>query len=636
MVATAVVGLLIVSCLGSGSATLSILRINFRSSALDHYAWSFAVGFGVIGWLLFFVAAGGWLNKAWLLVILAVCGIGLFVPSFARLEGWSEATPGTIEWLAIAAASITFTMSILEGTSPPTDADSLAYHFALPKQFLAAGRLEFVPRAIDGAIPLLPQMTYMAALGLGGERAMTLWVMVTGWGAAAVVYTVARQYLDRAWSLGSALVFYTTPAVVYGAGSGQVEVKLSMFATLAAFATARAVRSGDTRYAILAGLGAGFFAGGKLVGLLFAVCCGLTAILQRRWFAHGAAFGIAAVVSGFQWPLWNWIHSGDPLFPLLFDWLPYRDPTFWNTAHHAFFQAEWNQGELPLSKTLWGLIAYPFEATFYPLPAFESGRTGFGPLPALLLPFAVLAVFSFRDRISKSELGPVAAIVCLFYVTWFFIGPSQRIRHLLPVLPCLLIALTAAGVRWADTTRCRRPLIAAFGLTLLIQFGGQTVYMIRYASHVLSGGDRDSFLRRSVFGYQAAAWVNANVPPKSLVATDLRQLIYLVERPVYYAHPIDQARLNLRPDATVSGFAGEVARLGITHVLSVKNIDPAGQPSALTRLTGALIEHGCGEILTQIPLPTLASRTFPGPRAVHEMAVVARLDTVNCSLISSS
>ena len=90
----------------------------------------------------------------------------------------SERADGVF-WALLAMLAFVLACDLCEGLAPPADADSLAYHFALPKQFLSAGHLQFVPRAVDGAVPLLPQMTYLVALGLGGERAMTLWTMVS-------------------------------------------------------------------------------------------------------------------------------------------------------------------------------------------------------------------------------------------------------------------------------------------------------------------------------------------------------------------------------------------------------------------------------------------------------------------------
>ena len=38
----------------------------------------------------------------------------------------------------------------------------------LAKSFMIAGEIVFVPRAMEGAIPLLGKLTYVPVLGLGG------------------------------------------------------------------------------------------------------------------------------------------------------------------------------------------------------------------------------------------------------------------------------------------------------------------------------------------------------------------------------------------------------------------------------------------------------------------------------------
>ena len=49
--------LLTAGCLGAGTAILAVLRLPGRSSPLEHWTWAFAIGFGAIGWVLFFDAA---------------------------------------------------------------------------------------------------------------------------------------------------------------------------------------------------------------------------------------------------------------------------------------------------------------------------------------------------------------------------------------------------------------------------------------------------------------------------------------------------------------------------------------------------------------------------------------------------
>ena len=59
MSALAVVLLETLCCLGLGAAVLRMLRIDGDLQAGEHWALSFAIGFGVLGWLVFPVGVSG-------------------------------------------------------------------------------------------------------------------------------------------------------------------------------------------------------------------------------------------------------------------------------------------------------------------------------------------------------------------------------------------------------------------------------------------------------------------------------------------------------------------------------------------------------------------------------------------------
>ena len=167
--AVLVLALELACCLGLGAAALHLLRVLPDLRWDERLSWSFAIGFGLLGWVLFFFGAAGLFSGAALLALLIIGALGMV---FLRAgPTWQLGRPELPDWVLILAFAVVFTFDLLEGLSPPSDADSLAYHFALPRQFLEAGALVFQPRALDGAIPLLTQMTYVPALGLGGERA---------------------------------------------------------------------------------------------------------------------------------------------------------------------------------------------------------------------------------------------------------------------------------------------------------------------------------------------------------------------------------------------------------------------------------------------------------------------------------
>ncbi len=613
MTSVLVVILEAIACLGLGAAVLHMSRLLNLIEPIERVTWSFALGVGLLGWLLFVVGVFGGFHAAvlWPLLVLSASGIAVLRPHTLYMP---SRPLGIVESAILAALAVSFAFDVLEAVSPPADADSMAYHFALPRQFIAAGALEFVPRAIDGAIPLLLHMTYVPALAFGGEIGLTLWTMLLSWMGVALSYSLARRVLDRTWSLWVALLLATTPAIVYGGGSGQIEPKLILFAVLAALTLAEAIRSDDLRFSLICGLAVGFFAASKYTGLLFALACGLSLVLlsmhrRGRWFRHGAVLTAATAIAGGEWYLWNWINTGDPVFPLLFGTIAYRDPTIWDVAHQIGLSVYQAIGEREVPVNLLWLISYPFVAILDGYPTFESGRTGIGPFCLLILPIALYGAWRGRRHIAASPLLALVSVAVLFYVMWFGSGFSQRIRHLLPIYPIVLVGLIATARRWSDERDGRVPLVAAAGLSIAIQIAGQTIFTRNFAEHVFSGESRDEFLRRNIAGYDAVLWINQHLGQQDRVLVSFRNLIYLFDVPVYYAHPVLDGRIDIRSDAVdPQRYLADLRRQGITHLL-------ATLPSSPSDASGAhqwqALTPDCLKSVRTFDVESFQSRTLP-------------------------
>ena len=247
---------------------------------------------------------------------------------------------------------------------------------------------------------MLLHMTYGAALGIGGELTLTLWAMVTGWAAGLMVYGVARRFADRAGARALAIVFLTTPGVLYGGGSGQVETPCASIALASAVVLVAGRESGSWRTIAVAGMLAGFFVGAKYFGLIFAGAAGLVLLFHRQGIRFAFVFGVAAIVAGAQWYIWNWWHSGDPVFPSLFLSLGLPDTDFWTADYGKYHHDIYAAAENPLARTVVNWLLYPVYAGFDMVPKLESGRTGLGVLLFLFLPLTVAGAFQkqFRDR----------------------------------------------------------------------------------------------------------------------------------------------------------------------------------------------------------------------------------------------
>ena len=607
--AVLIVGLQLISCLGYGALLLRMTGTQDTLRADEQIAWALGLGSGVIGWLMFFVGVGGLFTEAAYTLVLALGLAGTIYVKDPLIEcgkSLRDWRPGRGEIVSLGALGLFGALSLAGALVPPTDADSLAYHFYLPKYFDSLGRIEFVPRAVDGAAPLLAQMAYLPVYGLGGEKALTIWVMANGWISAFLLFSLSRRFLSPEWSLVTTLLFITVPAYVYGAGAGQVEVRISIFVMIAAFSLSAAVRTGLVRHAVVCGIAVGFFMGSKYTGLLFALACGLIIVIQRRWFIHGAVLTGVSVLVGSQWYIWNMIHTGDPVFPMMFELLKDAvDYRYWDALQHRIFVEQYLNIEKSLDITITNFFGYPFIATFFDLEGLESSRTGLGPYGFVALPFAVLGMWFTRHRVSVNALLIVGGLAFLFCAIWFFAGSPQRVRHLLPIYPVILLVVSVAAVEGARKVSSVPILACGIVITLIIQFGGTALFSFGNVRHLIGANTRSQYIGDRVSGYSAVEWINGRLRSTDHVYIEQRELAYLIKSRVYLGHPLTQSLVKshaLAGDPQI--LRRQLLDQGISHFLlptvSLADDNPLGQ----------LVALGCINVVKSFKTKTLRSRTL--------------------------
>ncbi len=621
--------ILALSSLGWGALALRLTGVLDRLPWRERIAWSFGLGMGILGWLGFFAALAGVPNTPTFALIAAAGLPGLIwlrhtIFSTEPLTPWS--------WALLSLGAAILTGDLVEGLAPPTDADSLAYHFAIPRQILAKGHLVFVPRAADGAIPLLQQMTYLAALALGGEQTMTLWCGLSGWAAVLLTYAIGRRHLSRDWALAGALAMASLPAFLYGAGSGQVEARLAAFVTMAVIAILDSRRQGGLGLAALAGLAVGFSMASKYPGLLVAFLCGLAILAQQRGLAKAAVLTAVACVAGLQWYVWNWVNIGDPVFPMLYGVLPYPTDAPWNTLQNNAF-TEWaTEVESPLPRGMMDIMLYPLRVTFLPPATLDAGRTGLGVLPILLLPFAIAGAWKNRNHpIVRDWL--VAASICLgFYLLWSIFGASQRVRHYLPFMPLVVIG----GLAAANRTGSRYPLIVAVAATLLLQSAGQAVFARNFTQRLTSDESRNSFIGRNVAWAFTVTWANTHLPSTARIAINVREWQYLFNQDVMFITPIQQAQIEVRPDnRDIRVFWHQLRSHGVTHAIAdpIRDINGPKQHDGFRWLVEQLVVTGCGRVIETVSGPdSIMSRTLGGLSNRTVNIPVIELTPIGCRL----
>ena len=165
----------LLSILGWGLGLLYLLKFTRRLTNIENIVLALPLGLGLNGWLLFLLGLFDQLNVN-SSVVLLVIGLSGFIFLYPRQGIILGTHLNTLGYLFLAILSYIFGLDLIEAITPPGDGDTLAYHFAFPKMVAEKNSLVFLPRAVDGAVPLLIQLTYAPLLLLGGEIAATSFI----------------------------------------------------------------------------------------------------------------------------------------------------------------------------------------------------------------------------------------------------------------------------------------------------------------------------------------------------------------------------------------------------------------------------------------------------------------------------
>jgi hypothetical protein len=141
---------------GLGLGLLSLVMLAMGYAGLFRPLFT-GLGLIVLGIFFWRDILGWWSNWRALHILWQTCDW------FGRVTGW------------LALLILGFTL--LTALAPPLKFDALVYHLVLPRQYLLAGRMVYVPQIIYWGMPQTAEMMYTWAMSLGGESA----AVVLGW-----------------------------------------------------------------------------------------------------------------------------------------------------------------------------------------------------------------------------------------------------------------------------------------------------------------------------------------------------------------------------------------------------------------------------------------------------------------------
>lgn len=492
LTAAAVVG----PCILLGSTLVPLFRLGRIPFPL-HLLFSSALGVGFVALLVLGAGAVGWLSRP---VFVTVLGIGAVLGGVHLRHVWREreskqqvarATSPALEsklirWAWVMPCPFLVLALCAAGTAPGLiweeegfGYDVLEYHLQVPKEYLDAGRIDYLPHNIYASFPSNAEMLYLLSMLLlqeTQEAAVTANFIHLLLGALSVYagWAVARSW-GRLAGLVTAALLGTSGWLVYLSGLAYVEHGLLFFGLAATGAALRnfAVRTSTARggeeplsgaetgnragvhaanWTLLAGVLAGLACGCKYTAVPFvAAPLGLMVLLapaqgMTRRGANVLIFFVGVGMSFSPWLIKNAIHTGNPLFPLA-NGIWHAWPSGWD----AEAQALWDVGHGVVEEMS---VGERLSALWRHIPADKYGRF---PWVAILL--GILALWQRRIASADVALG---VFLLLQVVVWLF-GTHLFARFAVPML-IPLVLLSGRFVRGTRPMRAQRVRIGALAI----------------------------------------------------------------------------------------------------------------------------------------------------------------------------
>lgn len=544
------------------------------------------------------VGAGAW-SLAWFFLgvlplyrvsvaaLALLVGLALAARPLARIRIPAAGLARCVGWASLSLVVTGQILALVAAMAPPTAKDTLLYHYALPKAWIAAGRAIEIPYNIAGYYPLGVEMHVVWAMLLGAplgtrvaEAAAGATLFLFAPLLAMTVYGWARERgADQTWAAAAALVIAWIPTAYDVTASAYVDLALAGYTALAVRAFGRWWTSGQPRQLgwVAAGVGgalsiklsaAFLLLPLALLGLLHALGSGSQGREADRPSTALTAVGVLealalGVTLASPWYVRNWIRTGSPLFPFYLDVWPAQAPG-WDLERSRLYETLFS---------LYGDIGGPLDYLWSPIrlavaaqpdqPAFYDGVLGI----AFILALPMLAWALWRRRLDV-ELRLAVLISAGLFVFWLF--SSQQLRYLLPAAAGLAVAIAVAG---SGLERgLSRPLCgllvagAALGLPVVLAWS----LALDPARVVLGGESREAFLARRLDYYPYYQVVNHDLPPTALVwLIDMRRDTYHLDRAAFSDFIFEDYTLTryVRSATSVDEIRARVRADGITHLL---------------------------------------------------------------------
>ncbi len=486
-----------------------------------------------------------WTNRA----------LSLF-PKFPRLSMFS--------WICLVFIAAALIRSIVATCAPPNDWDSLSYHLALPKIYLAAGGIAPIHWAINAHYPLNTEMIYTLCMALRCDH-IPHWInLFHGLLLLLLTAQLAKRVLTLTQEgiLFCVLILICQPLFqrVIGNGSTDFSVALPFLASF--LCLLKGINEEDQNlkeiFFLLSGSLSGISMGAKMTGVWMTATLLLTALLLKVKGRSLLYFLLGVFIFGSPWYLKNWITMGNPIWPYLGEW--FNASPFDLDAWHRIRDSITEGGD----KNSWSFLTLPLQMILKPEKFLYDCHY-------ILIPFLTLLIAKLLQKERFSLLEKKFLWVLAFSATFWF-WTYQNWRYLLPILS-LIVLLTVhwSYYFWKERKLKFISLISLFSIVPLFSLSINNeafVFLNLKPESSKPQSAREKYLQLTLGPAYTLTQVANQILPnnaKILLYKDVRG--YYLNRDYAWGDPLNPGTFSYREIQNSQQLHKKLISLGFTHIL---------------------------------------------------------------------
>jgi hypothetical protein len=560
---TAIVLLFALSLFGWGELPFFLVRRSIHTF-WARIAARFVLGCGVFYILLIALSLLGRLHRIEVGIVM-IAGVGLaclglygigseaavVIADLKSWDRWDHVLLGLLGLLVVVQFAL--------GLTPLVFYDLQAYHLFAPAQFLISGGLTPIPWQVQTNSPLTLQLILgtTLALDVSGQVAK-LALTAIGCLLAVGVYTLILP-AGRRPALLATLCVLSFPEFWMMQTLGVVDLAVAAFLLLGIVWTKEGLRSGAYGPLLAAGVAFGLAAGSRYQAvILLAWALGVLVVeasmtnprprLGRSMAGQFALMGLIAAVLVAPWLVRNYVHLGNPVFPLMQS--VWGASSEWSEEQSRILNVDVLGKSIGDVSVVEGIVA-PFKAFTDTAPLKFLGAF-------LLVACLIAAVRAEKEIRLAAFLGLGGLLI------WSMVRPEGGFPILRFNALSIVFMLAAAGAR-------ARSIIALMFVGASVAIAAVHVQSVMPAAQSLASSDlRESMYRGSVPSWEAFDYINKNLKPerdKVFLIGETRGFWLRVPAIVPSAYNGPQLVELFGGDSTPAAWREMLAGLGVTHIL---------------------------------------------------------------------